>query len=134
MTLLVTLGASSEAFGHPTSCTEPAPGSVGSSGSGATSVTVNDASGAEQPLATTANASLQFSSHAHSYEDTNDDGEKECTNNASHDFDPSTVSSSISINGSPVYIAGSGVGTDPVSGGDVDITDAGVNQSLTETP
>lgn len=134
MTLLVTISASAEANGHPTQCTEPAPGSVGSSGSGSTSVTVNDASGNEKPLATTGNASLQFSSHSHSYEDTNNDGTKTCTDDSSHDITPSTVSSSISVNNSPVFIAEDGVATDPISGGNVDITNSGNNNSLTETP
>lgn len=135
MTLLVTLdgsGNSTEATGHPTECTEPVPGTVGASG-GSTSVTVRNASGDVQPLASTGNASLQFPTHSHEYKDTNDDGNKTCTSDSSHDITPSTVSSSITINGSPVFIEGDGVATDPASGGSVNILDGVINNSLTET-
>lgn len=122
MTELALIGASCEAKGHPTECTEPAPGSVVSTTT--SSVTVN---GTE--VATTATADMDFPSHAHDHSIA-----EGCHQNESHTLDPSTVSSSITINGSPVYLADTSIATDPTTGGDIDIVDSGGNTSVTETP
>lgn len=124
MTELVLIGANCEANGHPTECTEPAPGSVQQSSSHG--VTVNGTQ-----VATIASADMNFSSHAHDH--TTEEG---CHDNQSHSLDPDAGadSSSVTVNGSPVYIVGDGVTTDPGSGGTVDIVDSGGNNTITETP
>lgn len=125
---LVLEGAPAKAYGHPTECTEPAPGSV--QGTSGQSVSVNGT-----PIATVATADINFNSHAHAYEDTNDDGIADtCTNFQSHSIDPSTVSQSVTVNGSPAYIDDNAPeATDPGSGGDVEITGTGGNSSVKET-
>lgn len=122
-------GSSCEATGHPTSCTEPVPGSIQGSSH---SVTVNNANGDEKPVATQA-STLHFDSHAHSYSSL--DG---CYNNQSHDltgadFNESNLSSSLNINGNPVIVVADAVATDPGSGGDVNVTNTGINNSLGES-
>lgn len=127
MTKLVTIDVteqSVEANGHPTECTNPAPGTV----DGDSSVTVANASGDSSGIATIDNADMNIPTHSHDY--SGDDG---CHDNASHTLDPdvSNASSSITINGSPVYIVGTGVTTDPKSGDNVDLSE-GLNNSVTE--
>lgn len=119
MSNIVLIGANCEALGHPTECTEPAPGSVSSSGS--TSVTINGSS-----VATGATADLDFPSHSHDY-----DTENGCHQASSHSLDPSTTSNSVTINGNPLYIAVDGVASDPITGGNINILDAGGNSSVT---
>lgn len=122
MTELALIGATCEAYGHPTECQEPAPGSVVSTTSH--NVTVNGVQ-----VATDASADMNFPTHSHDY--TVLDG---CHQNSSHTLDPAVESSSITINGSPVYITADAVATDPVTGGDINIADSGGNSSVTETP
>lgn len=125
MTQLVLIGASCEAEGHPSECTEPAPGTVEQSSAHGLSINGTQ-------VATVASADMNFLSHAHSY--TGDP--PSCGDNQSHSLDPDAAadSSSLTVNGSPVYIVGSGVTTDPGSGGNVNITDSGGNTSVTESP
>jgi len=140
MTSLVTLdtdGQSVEATGHPTNCTEPVPGSV--TGSEPHSVTVNNASGDEQPLATHDHATLHFDSHSHDYSEL-----EGCHDNASHDltddagdFNKANWSSSVSIDpasdpDTPVLVQQDNVATDPKTGSPVNVTGTGVNNSLSE--
>lgn len=106
-------GMSAEASGHPTECTEPASGSVNG---GASSVTVTDSGGNTKALATVADSSVDFPSHSHDYSES-----EGCHDMQSHSIDPDTVSSSVSVNGSAVYIVGD-VGTDPTTGGTVSIS------------
>lgn len=119
------IGSNADAFGHPTECEEPADGSVSSETS--TSVTVN---GSE--IATINTATLSFPSHSHDYSDI--DG---CHQNQSHSLDPDDpgpgISTSVTVNGSPVYLTADNVATDPTSGGNIDITNSGGNNSVTET-
>jgi uncharacterized Zn-binding protein involved in type VI secretion len=110
-----------EALGHPSECTEPVDGTVHSTSS--TSVSIN---GTE--IATVATADLSFDEHSHNY--TNLEG---CHDNQSHTLDPETISSSVTINGSPLYIEESGVATDPITGGNINITSSGSNNSVIET-
>lgn len=121
MSNFVLIGASCEAFGHPTSCTEPAPGTVVSESNA--SVTINGTN-----VATTATADLEIPSHAHDYSTL-----EECHENASHTLDPDTVSSSVTLNGNPLYIYENSVATDPISGGNIDITSTGNNSSVKES-
>lgn len=115
---LVTIGASCEAFGHPTECVEPVIGEVQSTGSH--NITNTNANGETAEIATVATANLHFDSHAHTY-----DGSS-CIDNQSHDVDPDSGSMpNIRVNGSQVYVKDNGVTTDPVTGGDIDITGAG---------
>lgn len=119
------IGSNAEAFGHPTSCEEPAGGSISSDAT--VSVTINGTA-----VATTTTASIDFPSHAHDY--TDEDG---CHQNETHSLDPDTggpgLSDSVTINGSPIYLQASNVTTDPTTGGGVDIIDTGGNNSLSET-
>lgn len=118
MTYLVVVGASLEAFGHPTECTEPAPGSV--TGSSTVSIDGDD-------VAVKSQASLEFPSHGHDIDDS-----KDCIDKYSHSFQPdeSALSNSVTINGNPAYLDGGTVGTDPGTGGDVNYTDNGGNDSV----
>lgn len=126
MTTFARVTASAEAFDHPAACTEPATGSVVEEGTA--SVTITNASGNTKALASTNQADLDFPSHGHS---TDTDGN--CTDSQSHTLDPSTVSSSVTVNGGGVYLVQDNVGTDPVSGGSIDIIDSGSNNSVTES-
>lgn len=130
MTKIVTVDASGEqsceALGHPTECTEPAPGSVVEATAG--SVSITNASGQFQQVASVANADMNFPSHAHDY--TAVEG---CHQMGSHTLDPDVTAPSLSINGSPIYIDGNAVGTDPTTGGDINIVQAGINNSITYT-
>lgn len=130
MTLLVTLNVDKDsvaAYGHPSDCSEPAPGSVSQYQSETNSVTVNNADGVEERFATLADANLSIPSHAHDYS-----AAEGCHDNASHTIlsESDKVSSSVNINGSPVFLEGSSVTTDPKSGGDVEISDGAVNSSV----
>lgn len=120
------IGSSAEAGGHPSDCTETVSGAVQSTSS--ISVSVN---GTE--VATKATADIHFDSHSHEYS-----GEPpSCKDNQSHDVDPDGggpgLSDSVTINGSPVYLKGDGVTTDPGSGGNVNVTGTGGNSSVSET-
>jgi len=113
-------GAPVEAFGHPGACSEPADGTVEDT----TPITYNGT-----PIATQRSGTLSLPRHGH---DTTAEGS--CTQYESHDVMPTTVSSSVSYNGYGLCIVTDGAGTDPGSGGDIDITGAGGNSAVTETP
>ena len=117
MTQLALIGAPVEAFGHPGECLEPASGSV----TGGGTVKVNGT-----PIGSTGTAELDVPSHAHDY----DADEDECLEFFGHGFQPDTLAESVSLNGSPLYLTGSSIGTDPGSGGAVDITSSGGNSSV----
>lgn len=127
---LVTVGATCEAEGHPSECTPVVSGTVQATSDA--SLSVNNASGTVSAVATTETADMHFDSHSHDYDGT-------CHQDESHDVDPTTTSSSLTLNkadgtSSPLYIVGDAVGTDPTSGGDINITDAGNNNSVSESP
>jgi hypothetical protein len=132
MTSFVTIDKSSEysaeAKGHPTECTETVDGQIQSRDSH--NVTITNSAGDSKEIATKASADIHFDSHSHSHN--SEDG---CHDDNSHDLDPDSgkASSSVTINGSPVYIVKNAVTTDPGSGGDVNITGAGINTSVTES-
>lgn len=123
MSELVLIGANCEAFGHPSECTEPAPGTVDLVDT--TTISVNGTT-----IACEENADMHFDSHAHDHSST-----EGCHDNQSHDLDPESakLSSSLTYNGSPLYVKDTSVTTDPGSGGNVDIVDTGGNTSVTET-
>lgn len=129
MTTFVTLSADCEGKGHPSDCTEPAPGKVEQQS--AHGVSVTNAGGETKQLATVASADMNFPTHAH---DIDKDGN--CGDDASHTLDPTSsgLSSSVTINGSPIYLQKSGVQSDPKTGDDIDIINSGVNNSVTENP
>jgi len=132
MTGLVTLdkdGQSAEALGHPDDCTEPAPGEVSQYQSETNNVTVTNANGDTQRLAARKDANLKFPSHSHDYSEL-----EGCHDDASHTLLPpeSKVSSSVTIDGSPVFVVGSAVETDPKTGGNVNIVAGGINSSVGE--
>lgn len=121
MSNFVLVGSDCEAFGHPSECVEPVSGTIESEAPQSVSVNGN-------PIATVDTATISFDSHSHDYSDA--DG---CHNNSSHNIDPETVSTSITINGSAVYIVEDGVATDPITGGNINITTSGNNNSVTES-
>lgn len=133
MTSFATLTADCEAKGHPSICTEPAPGKVEEEASH--SVTVTNAGGESKQLATVASANMVIPNHGHDV-GFNDDGSPFCTDFTEHSIDPASqgLSSSVTVNGSPIYLQKSGVQSDPKTGDDVDILNTGVNNSLTESP
>lgn len=120
MTKLVLIGSNCEAFGHPTECTEPAPGEVVSTSNSSVSINGVD-------VATSSNADINFPNHSHDYSSI--DG---CHEESSHTLSPqsSSVSPSITINGSPVYLERDGVADDPITGGSVNITSSGDNTTV----
>jgi len=121
---IVLEGADATAFGHPSSCTEPAPGTV--ENRAPQSVSINGT-----PVATTATADIHFDSHAHSYSG----DPPTCGSFQSHDIDPSVVSQSVTVNGSPLYVKDDvqAEATDPGTGGPVEIDNTGSNNSVVET-
>lgn len=127
-TKFATFGAPAEAKGHPSDCTAVVSGSVKSTSS--SSVTVTTSGGTTKGIATVDNAKIRFDSHSHDYSD--DEG---CHEDSSHDLDPDSGkdSSSVTINGSPMYLVKDAATTDPGSGGDVNITGAGNNNSVKES-
>lgn len=132
MTDFVTVGATCEAEGHPSECTPVVSGAVQQT-AGA-SLSINNANGVTANLATTETAYMHFDSHSHDYS-----AELGCHQNESHDVDPTTTSSSLTLNTASgvtaeLYIVGDGVGTDPTSGGNINITNAGENNSMSESP
>lgn len=124
MTELTLIDADAEANGHPTECTEPAPGSVEQTTSHGITVTVG---GKTKEFATVADSDINFSSHSHDYDET--DG---CHQNSSHSLDPDTTATNITINGSPLYTVDAAVTTDPITGGDVNITANPITTEITQ--
>jgi len=121
--MIVTIGASVEAYGHPDDCAEPSEGSVVKEAD--SSLTVTNSSNETKQVASVNTADIDIPSHAHSYSDL-----LGCHNNSSHKLDPETTDTSLSYNGSPLYIMGDNIATDPQSGGRIAITDTGINNSL----
>lgn len=121
---IATIGSTCEATGHPSNCTEPAIGEITATDSH--NITITDASGNSEEIATIDTANMTFDSHAHDYSI-----EQGCHDNQSHDLDPDeSMLPNITINGSNVYVGEDGVATDPGSGGSINITDTNVNNSI----
>lgn len=120
------IGADCEAFGHPTECQEPAPGTVESDNSTGITVTVN---GTTCEIATLDSATMNFPSHAHDHSTL-----EGCHQNESHALDPDTGESTITINGSPIYQIESAVTSDPTTGGDVGIVSNPFTTGITKVP
>lgn len=113
---------SAEATGHPVECEEPIPGRIQERGGASVTITSDGASG---QLTTRDSAELYFESHAHSYNQ--DIG---CHDSSAHTITPDSIDSSVTIDGSPVYIVQDDIATDPISGGSVNIVDAPTNNSV----
>jgi len=128
LTIDINGNQSCEAKGHPSDCTEPAPGSVSQYQSETNSVTVTNANGDSSRLACEADANLKFPSHAHDYDEING-----CHESNDHTLIPDKTSSSVTINGSPVFIAGSAIATDPGSGGNINAPSDDVNNSVIQS-
>lgn len=126
MSELTVIDADCEANGHPTECSEPAPGTVQKDNSHGITVTVN---GTTKEIATVATATMNFPSHAHDHSTL-----EGCHQNQSHSLDPDTGEPSITINGSPIYQVGVDVTTDPTTGGNVDIVSNPFATGITKTP
>lgn len=116
MVKLALVGAPIEATGHPGACGSTVSGTV----SGSSSISVNGTD-----IAIGSDCSLSFGSHGHS---TDEDGN--CTNKYSHEIEQSAVSSTLSVDGKPVWVSESGVATDPGSGGNVNYVSSGGNTSV----
>lgn len=118
-----------EALGHPSECTEPAPGKVTTSASH--SVTVTNADGETKGLVIESDGpAFDVPSHAHDHTDA-----EGCHQNESHNItalDSSKFSSSLTINGSKVMVVNDAYATDPTTGGNVNVVGTGINNSLTE--
>lgn len=128
---LVTLdinGKNANAYGHPSSCTEPAPGEVQQFQDTTHNITVTNENGDTSRFATKATANLYFPTHAHTYIP------PVCTNSNDHKFIPDKRASSVTVNGSEVFRTGGNVYSDkdPGSGGNIEIT-SGVNSTVTIT-
>lgn len=122
MTEPAVIDASTEAFGHPTQCTEPAPGSVEKTTGHEITVTVN---GSTKEIASIDSAEINIPPHAHDYSVL-----LGCHASQSHSIDPDTGEPSITINGSPIYLVENNVTSDPGSGGNVNIVDNPFETSL----
>jgi hypothetical protein len=133
MTDIITLDITEQtvsAFGHPTNCTEPAPGSVSQYQDVSNNVTITNTNSETSRVASRADANLSIPSHAHSYSIL-----EGCYQNESHKIlpDKDKDSASVTVNGSPVFLSGDSVTTDPTSGGDVSLSTE-VNNSITYSP
>ncbi len=116
---LVLIGAGVESTGHPSQCTEPAPGTV----NGSSNITVNGTG-----IYDKGNADVNIPTHAHSYIPPPGPG---CTSKSAHTIDQDPTHS-ITVNGKTMYVK-SDTGTDPGSGGTVSFTGTGGNSSITLT-
>lgn len=123
MSKLALIDADCTAEGHPSDCTEPAPGTVEGSPTYNITVTVGAQTGS---VASVAEADLVFPSHSHDYS-----VEQGCHDDASHTIDGSG-STSLTINGSPVYVLDDAVASDPKTNGDVDIVQNPFSTSVQE--
>jgi len=116
---LALVGAACEATGHPSACTEPAPGSI-QDADGTAPITVDGT-----PLADHGDR-LQFPSHGHDV-----DEEGNCIAYQTHELVPDQTPP-ITVDGRPVMRVGDST-TDPGSGGTASIVGAGGNNVLTHT-
>lgn len=113
--------SSCEAEGHPSGCPAVVSGEI--QYDGAHSLSVNDVNNDERRISSVDSATLHFDPHSHSK-----DTDGNCVDDQSHDLDPDsselfqTLSIVTPTTGSLLYKVGDGVTTDPVSGGDVNIT------------
>lgn len=115
---LALVGAACLADGHPTECTEPAPGSI----QGSTPVTIDGTSIADQGA-----DRMHYDPHAHDYAP-----EPGCHDVFGHDLTPDQ-SPPITVDGQPVMRETDDT-TDPGSGGRAWIDDSGGNTAVTHTP
>jgi hypothetical protein len=113
------IGSSCEADGHPSSCTEPAPGTVEATDDALLSIEGAD-------VATHQAAEMHFPSHAHDY-----DPEAGCIEMQSHDLTPDQEHL-LTVNGASVMCVDDST-DDPRSGGTAAIVDDGGNDLLTVT-
>lgn len=113
---LALIGASVEAGGHPGACSPTVSGVL----SGDSTVKVNGT-----PIGVEQNASLEFASHGHDVDD-----EGNCIAYSAHSIQQEAVSPTVSVDGKAAYLAVSGAATDPGSGGSVDYTSSGGNESV----
>lgn len=115
---LALVGAACEATGHPSVCTEPAPGTIQDADSSAP-ITVDGT-----PVADHGDR-MHFPSHGHAV-----DEKGNCINYQTHDLIPDQTPP-ITVNGNAVMRVGDST-TDP-SGGTASIVGAGGNAALTHT-
>jgi hypothetical protein len=88
-------------------------------------VTVTSASGDEKQVATIDSAVMHFDSHSHDFS-----ALEGCHQDESHDIDPDPSKlSSLTINGSRMYIVKDNVTSDPITDEPVNIIGSGINNS-----
>lgn len=123
MTQFTLIGADCEAYGHPSICSEPAPGAVEQEQSHG--VTVNGTQ-----VATVNSANINIPTHCHEVQNNS------CVDCYSHSVDPRDAdrSSSVTINGSDVYLTQDNVQSDPGTGSNINIINTGGNDSVSESP
>jgi len=110
------ISSTCEATGHPSDCSEPAPGEV-KNDSGSHNVTVKTKAGVFM-LATKDIATMEFPSHSHDYS-----SEEGCHEDASHILDPKDEKLlNIKVAGSKVYPVDNDVQKDPKTGEQINIT------------
>jgi uncharacterized Zn-binding protein involved in type VI secretion len=124
MSTIAFIGAPLEAFGHPSICSEPASGTV----TGTSTVSVNG-----KDIASQNNSRLNFGSHGHNTSTDPKTGSKTCIDYQSHSIRQNNVSETVSINGSPICNAVSGVANDPGSGGSVNYVSSNESSTVTIT-
>jgi len=115
MSNVVLIGSNCEAYGHPIECQEPVSGSVSEDNS--PKVTLDG-----KGIYFHSEASMKFSEHSHDYVDGS------CVNNQSHSVDPDDTHS-VTLDGSSIVLEDD-EGTDPVSGGRIEITNTNGNESF----
>jgi uncharacterized Zn-binding protein involved in type VI secretion len=102
------VGSPCLAEGHPSSCTEPAPGTIENTDNNSP-LTVDGSVIADH------GDKMFFPSHAHKYSDIDGDGSKECHDMQSHELVPDQ-NPPWTVNGRPLMQVGNDT-TDPGSGG-----------------
>lgn len=112
------VGADLLAYGHPGPCGDPASGVV----AGSSSISINGVD-----IAAKDESSMNFASHGHDVDD-----EGNCISFSSHNVQPdsSGLSGTVRIDGGPVYLAVSNAGTDPGTGGNIDYSNTGGNETV----
>ena len=116
MSNVVLIGSDCGAYGHPTECQEPVSGSVNRENNSKVTLDGSD-------VYFHSRANMTFSSHSHDYSLT-----EGCHQNSSHSIDPDDTHS-VTLDGSSIVLEDD-EGTDPVSGGRIEITNTNGNKSF----
>jgi len=116
MQLITLIGSDVDAFGHPSECTEPAPGTVDTVNGSDVNVNGTD-------VYTTKSADMVIPSHDHSFAPL-----PGCHDSQEHAIDP-TETHNVTVNGETMYIE-SDTGIDPGTDESVEFVNTGGNDSV----